>query len=89
MPEVIVDLSPLPPVTVPTGEGSVTVDAITPSATVSVDAPSITVGVPGQAGPPGATGPQGPPGVNNLWTGTQAAYDALPVKDPAVVYVIT
>lgn len=34
----------------------------------------------------GKTGPQGPPG---LWTQmTQAAYDALPVKDPNTLYVI-
>lgn len=44
----------------------------------------------GPAGPPGPAstvpGPQGPPGV---WVQmTQAAYDALPVKDPGTLYVI-
>lgn len=37
-------------------------------------------------GPTGTTGPQGPPGV---WVQmTQAAYDALAVKDPGTLYVI-
>jgi hypothetical protein len=34
----------------------------------------------------GPAGPQGPPGA---WTRlTQAEYDALPIKDPTVLYVI-
>lgn len=38
----------------------------------------------------GAQGPQGEPGVTpQWWSGTQAAYDALPVKDPDTLYVIT
>jgi hypothetical protein len=60
---------------------------------VYVPAPTLvevaSVGVAGPAGPPGADGapgPQGPPGV---WVQmTQAAYDALPVKDPNTLYVI-
>jgi hypothetical protein len=44
------------------------------------------VGPPGPLGPPGPVGPQGPEG---QWTSmTQAAYDALQVKDPNVLYVI-
>jgi hypothetical protein len=40
----------------------------------------------GDKGDTGNTGPQGPQGV---WVQmTQAAYDALPVKDPLVLYVI-
>jgi hypothetical protein len=34
-----------------------------------------------------ATGVWGP--VDAFWKGTQAAYDAIPVKDPNVLYVIT
>jgi hypothetical protein len=30
-----------------------------------------------------------PTGVWKSWTGTQSAYDALPTKDPATLYVIT
>lgn len=39
----------------------------------------------GAAGPTGATGPQGPQGWVQM---TQAAYDALAVKDPNTLYVI-
>ena len=39
--------------------------------------------------PSARTGPTGPVGPQAQWTQlTQAAYDALPVKDPAVLYVI-
>lgn len=45
-----------------------------------------TPGLPGATGPAGPAGPTGPPGV---WVQmTQAAYDALPVKDPGTLYVI-
>ena len=51
--------------------------------------------VPGPAGPPGAdstvpgpTGPAGPQGEPGTVILTQAAYDALPVKDPDTLYVI-
>lgn len=47
---------------------------------------------PGPQGPPGAQGPPGPPGPQGAqatWTQlTQAQYDALPVKDPNMLYVI-
>jgi hypothetical protein len=33
--------------------------------------------------------PAAPSGVWKSWTGTQSAYDALPTKDPATLYVIT
>lgn len=53
------------------------------------------VGPPGPPGPPGSPGPagsQGAPGSDGTdaqWTQiTQAAYDALPVKDPNTLYVI-
>ena len=47
---------------------------------------STVPGPAGPAGPPGAAGPAGPPG---QWVSmTQAAYDALAVKDPATLYVI-
>jgi hypothetical protein len=49
----------------------------------------------GGQGPPGVQGEQGdqgevgPPGPSGQWISlTQAEYDALPVKDPAVLYVI-
>lgn len=43
----------------------------------------------GPAGPPGPTGPAGPQGAQGVWVQmTQAAYDALPVKDPNTLYVI-
>lgn len=46
-------------------------------------------GPPGQQGPPGNIGPQGPQGLPGQWTQmTQAAYDALPTKDPNTLYVI-
>jgi hypothetical protein len=45
-------------------------------------------GPPGPAGPAGPQGPE-PTGVWRSWTGTQSAYDALPTKDPATLYVIT
>jgi hypothetical protein len=56
---------------------------------VLVDAPEVAIvaaGNIGRRGPVGNTGPQGPPG---QWTQmTQAAYNALPVKDPNTLYVI-
>lgn len=37
----------------------------------------------------GPTGPTGPTGPSGVWVSmTQAAYDALPVKDPDTLYVI-
>lgn len=43
----------------------------------------------GPTGPEGPEGPQGPAGAAAAWTQlTQAQYDALGVKDPAVLYVI-
>ena len=49
----------------------------------------------GPEGLPGPAGPAGPPGdvtsatVDVLWTGTQAAYNAIGTKDPATLYFIT
>jgi len=40
-------------------------------------------------GPKGDKGDKGDTGASGVWIGTQAQYDALPVKDPAVLYVIT
>lgn len=55
-----------------------------------VDNESIVTPVVG--GPPGAQGPAGPPGPPGSdadWVSmTQAAYDALPAKDPSMLYVI-
>lgn len=52
---------------------------------ISVTGPTGPPGDPGESGE-SIVGPTGPPGP---WTQiTQAAYDALPVKDPAVLYVI-
>lgn len=87
-----VDLDSSPAVTV-TGPGvDITVTAGAPAVTVIADAPTVAIGVPGQRGPvgpagdPGPTGPTGPSGV---WVQmTQSSYDALAVKDPAVLYVI-
>ena len=47
-------------------------------------------GPPGPPGPPGpASTVPGPPGENAEWVQlTQAAYNALPVKDPQTLYVI-
>lgn len=48
---------------------------------VSVPNRPITVSVP--------TGKPGPPGPPGMWDSmTQAAYDALPTKDPLTLYVI-
>ena len=58
-------------------------------------------GDPGVQGQLGAQGPKGDPGtappgtvvgmngVTGLWKGTQAQFDAIGVKDPNVVYVVT
>jgi collagen type V/XI/XXIV/XXVII alpha len=43
----------------------------------------------GPQGPQGVQGPPGPTGAQGVWVQmTQAAYTALPVKDPGVLYVI-
>jgi len=45
-----------------------------------------STGTPGPAGPAGPPGPTGPPAA---WVQmTQAAYNALPVKDPNTLYII-
>jgi hypothetical protein len=47
------------------------------------------IGQTGSQGPVGNTGAQGPIGPQGVWTQlTQAQYDALPVKDPLILYVI-
>lgn len=44
---------------------------------------------PGPVGPQGPAGPQGPQGAQGVWVQmTRAAYTALAVKDPNVLYVI-
>lgn len=56
---------------------------------VVVTAPRGLPGPPGPAGGPGPTGPPGPRGPEGRWEAmTQAAFDALAVKDPEVLYVI-
>lgn len=43
----------------------------------------------GPQGPPGADGSDGADGADAVWwSGTQAQYDAIPVKDPQTVYLI-
>jgi hypothetical protein len=37
----------------------------------------------------GPVDPPAPTGVWKSWTGTQSEFDALPTKDPAVLYIIT
>lgn len=50
---------------------------------------AIIVGPPGQPGPVGPPGVPGPPGGPGPWLAmTQAEFDALAVKDPAVLYLI-
>lgn len=71
---------------------------------VHTEMASVVVGIPGRtgntgsagtdgndgaAGATGPPGPQGPPGIPGTQILTQAAYDALPVKDPAILYVIS
>jgi hypothetical protein len=79
------------PITAFTGPGvaiSVSVQAAAPDGSVL----SLAGGQPvwgdtsALVGPPGPEGPQGPAGV--WWHGTQAAYDALPTKDPNTLYVV-
>jgi len=58
----------------------------TPSNGYAVELHTPVTGDQGPQGIQGPTGPQGPPAP---WTQmTQAAYDALPVKDPGTLYVI-
>lgn len=68
-----------------------------PAATIQVATlPGLQVIAAGNVGPPGPAstvpgpqGIQGPPGPPGEWTQmTQAAYDALLVKDPETLYVI-
>ena len=59
------------------------------SEVVEVLVPSSTTIEVYESGPPGPPGLQGPAGPQGQWLRmTQAAYDALPVKDPATLYVI-
>ena len=52
--------------------------------------PAGNTGAPGPTGPEGPQGIQGPQGESGLWwSGTQAEYDAIPVKDPDTLYVIS
>lgn len=46
-------------------------------------------GPPGPTGPAGPIGPTGPAGEINVLQLTQAEFDAIPVKDPDTIYVIT
>ena len=49
-----------------------------------------SVGLPGPKGEPGPIGPPGPAGPpGKTLVMTQAEYDALPVKDPETLYIIT
>lgn len=48
----------------------------------------IVVNTPGPQGPPGPAGVPGPQGPGGWVQMTLAQYDALPVKDPNVLYVI-
>lgn len=47
---------------------------------------------PGPAGPQGPEGPQGPPGADGQdatwWSGTQAEYDAVVLKNPNTLYIV-
>jgi hypothetical protein len=55
----------------------------------SVTASAIVATVEVSAGVGGPQGPPGPPGPQGKWVSmTQAAYDALVVKDPDTLYVI-
>ena len=52
--------------------------------------PAGATGATGATGPEGPQGPIGPQGESGLWwSGTQAEYDAIPVKDPDTLYVIS
>lgn len=46
-------------------------------------------GIQGIQGIQGTQGPQGASGQEYVWTGTQAAYDAITTKDPNTIYCIT
>lgn len=60
-----------------------------PSAIPVVSVPSRPINVTVPTGRPGPKGDPGPPGADALWESmTQAAFDALPVKDPNTLYVI-
>ena len=68
------------------------VEVLVPSSTtieVYESGPPGPPGLQGPAGPQGPAGQPGPEGPQGQWLRmTQAAYDALPVKDPATLYVI-
>ena len=76
-------MSPAPDLLVLTEGATPELDiTIEPMAAVNVTIAPPTLQVVGSA----TVGPQGPPGE---WTQmTQAAYDALPTKDPDILYVI-
>ena len=59
---------------------------VVPEDILAVD---VTVGAPGIVGPRGPQGIPGPQGPASMQIMTQAQYDALAVKDPAIVYVVT
>jgi hypothetical protein len=50
---------------------------------------NVDVGTTGKKGDQGDPGPQGPPGEVNVVEMTMEEFQALPVKDPDTIYVIT
>ena len=75
--------------TVPGANGYATVQTILKSATGTIQKNARVEVALVYEPPPGPQGPQGIQGPPGVWTQmTQAAYDALPVKDPNTLYVI-
>jgi hypothetical protein len=72
-------------------EVTVVLEDIGISPTVGIVAQTSLPGPIGPTGPLGPTGPQGPMGPpGETWVVmTQTEYDALPVKDPDTLYIIT
>ena len=56
---------------------------------VHAQGPQGEQGIQGIQGIQGTQGPQGASGQEYVWTGTQAAYDAITTKDPNTIYCIT
>lgn len=80
--EIMIDPGPPLEVLVPGVQGP-------PGPASTVPGPAGPQGDQGQQGVKGDTGSQGPVGTVDVQSMTQAAYDALPVKNPTTMYVIT
>ena len=76
-------------ITVTAHQNGVNVISATPKPVSVVTTASKPVNVTARTGPQGPPGPPGPSGTPALWDSmTQQEFDALPTKDPQVLYII-